>query len=123
MVSYYFSKNFILFSFYAFLGVGPEICSAVQEIVKQTGIPLEFEEVFVSEAYHNRSVSMDVVAASMKKNNGVALKGVIQRQVLDHYNNEPTLNMQLRKKLDLFANVVHIRVRFFKAKNDVIRIQ
>jgi isocitrate dehydrogenase (NAD+) len=90
-------------------GVGPELCEAVQDIVKQTGIPLEFEELFISGAHHNRSASMDVVAASMKRNNGVALKGVIQRQVRDTDNGEASLNMQLRHKLDLFANVVHIR--------------
>jgi isocitrate dehydrogenase (NAD+) len=90
-------------------GVGPELVYAVQDIVKNTGIPLEFDEVFVSEVHYNRSASIEDVMKSIKKNNGVALKGVIQEGTLDLVGDQAGINMQLRRKLDLFANVVHIR--------------
>jgi isocitrate dehydrogenase (NAD+) len=91
-------------------GVGPELVYAVQDIVKATGIPIEFEEVFLSEVYHTRSASIDEVVESITRNNRVALKGVIQ----SHLQNETEgINMQLRKRLDLFANVVQIKVSLF----------
>ncbi|KAI6244168.1 Isocitrate dehydrogenase [Aphelenchoides fujianensis] len=87
-------------------GVGPELIASVEEVVKHTGIPLTFDEVFV---HHTRSASIDDVIASIKQNNHVALKGVIQESVRHHHTDEGGLNMQLRRRLDLFANVVHIK--------------
>uniref|UniRef100_A0A914GYD6 Isocitrate dehydrogenase [NAD] subunit, mitochondrial n=1 Tax=Globodera rostochiensis TaxID=31243 RepID=A0A914GYD6_GLORO len=87
-------------------GVGPELVYAVQDIVKATGIPIDFEEVFLSEVYHSRSVSIDDVVESIARNNCVALKGVIQSSLEE---NTEGLNTLLRKRLDLFANVVHIK--------------
>ena len=43
---------------------------------------------------------------SITRNNHVALKGVIQEGWKDETEG---INMQLRKRLDLFANVVHIK--------------
>uniref|UniRef100_A0AC34RIS7 Isocitrate dehydrogenase [NAD] subunit, mitochondrial n=1 Tax=Panagrolaimus sp. JU765 TaxID=591449 RepID=A0AC34RIS7_9BILA len=90
-------------------GVGPELIYSVQEIIKATGIPLVFDEVFLSQVHFNRSATIDDVIRSMKANNHVALKGVIQEGFIDAGADEPGINMQLRKKLDLFANVVHIQ--------------
>ncbi|KAI6209392.1 Isocitrate dehydrogenase [NAD] subunit, mitochondrial [Aphelenchoides besseyi] len=91
-------------------GVGPELIYAVQDLVKHTGIPLAFDEVFLSEVHHTRSSSVDDVVASITRNNRVALKGVIQESVRrDYSEDQGGLNMQLRRRLDLFANVVHIK--------------
>ncbi|KAI1724396.1 isocitrate/isopropylmalate dehydrogenase domain-containing protein [Ditylenchus destructor] len=87
-------------------GVGPELVYAVQDIVKNTGIPIEFEEVFLSEVHYTRSASIDDVIESISRNNRVALKGVIQEGWKGESHG---LNMQLRRRLDLFANVVHIK--------------
>lgn len=96
-------------------GVGPELIYAVQDVIKFTGIPLEFEEVFLSEVHFTRSASIDDFINSIKKNNSVALKGVIQESFIDTAQGEHHgLNMQLRRRLDLFANVVHIKVGFKK---------
>jgi isocitrate dehydrogenase (NAD+) len=96
-------------------GVGPELIYAVQDVIKFTGIPLEFEEVFLSEVHFTRSASIDEFINSIKKNNNVALKGVIQESFIDTAQGEHHgLNMQLRRRLDLFANVVHIKVGFKK---------
>lgn len=48
----------------------------------------------------------DEVVESIGRNNHVALKGVIQEGWRDETEG---INMQLRKRLDLFANVVHIK--------------
>jgi isocitrate dehydrogenase (NAD+) len=87
-------------------GVGPELIYAVQDIIKGTGIPLEFEEVFLSEVHYTHSASIDDVIDSISRNNHVALKGVIQEGLGGE---NQGLNMQLRRRLDLFANVVHIK--------------
>ncbi|KAI3414238.1 putative isocitrate dehydrogenase [NAD] subunit beta, mitochondrial [Globodera pallida] len=87
-------------------GVGPELVYAVQDIVKSTGIPIEFEEVFLSEVYHSRSASIDDVVESIARNNCVALMGAIKSSLEE---NTKGLNTLLRKRLDLFANVVHIK--------------
>ena len=46
---------------------------------------------------------------NIEANSGVALKGVLQEGSFDNVGDQIGINMQLRRKLDLFANVVHIR--------------
>ncbi|KAI6191775.1 Isocitrate dehydrogenase [NAD] subunit, mitochondrial [Aphelenchoides bicaudatus] len=74
-------------------------------------IPIEFEEVFLSEVHYTRSASIDDVIAHIKQNNNVALKGVIQESMRyeSGAEQEAGLNTQLRRRLDLFASVVHIK--------------
>jgi isocitrate dehydrogenase (NAD+) len=90
-------------------GVGIELADALREVIKNTGIPLDFEEVFLSEIHHTRSQTIDDVIASIKKNNNVALKGVIQESGRYESSSDVGLNTQLRRQLDLFASVVHIK--------------
>uniref|UniRef100_A0A914XCP3 Isocitrate dehydrogenase [NAD] subunit, mitochondrial n=1 Tax=Plectus sambesii TaxID=2011161 RepID=A0A914XCP3_9BILA len=90
-------------------GVGPELIYAVQDVVRNTGIPLDFEEVFISEVHYSRSASIEDVVASIRRNNGVALKGVIQEAYTGHSGELQGINMRLRRELDLFANVVQIK--------------
>ncbi|ETN68230.1 hypothetical protein NECAME_05711 [Necator americanus] len=91
-------------------GVGPELIYSVQDIVKNTGIPLDFEEIFLSEVHYTRSASIENAVKSIARNNNVALKGAIQESAVLHTEGELSgLNMRLRRALDLFANVVHIK--------------
>uniref|UniRef100_A0A915AZ99 Isocitrate dehydrogenase [NAD] subunit, mitochondrial n=1 Tax=Parascaris univalens TaxID=6257 RepID=A0A915AZ99_PARUN len=91
-------------------GVGPELIYAVEDIVENTGIPLVFEEIFLSEIHYTRSQSIEEAVSSIAKNNNVALKGVIQESGLGSVKSElQGMNMRLKRELDLFANVVHIR--------------
>uniref|UniRef100_A0A1I7TLG9 Isocitrate dehydrogenase [NAD] subunit, mitochondrial n=1 Tax=Caenorhabditis tropicalis TaxID=1561998 RepID=A0A1I7TLG9_9PELO len=91
-------------------GVGPELIYTVQDIVKQTGIPIEFEEIFLSEVHYTRSSSIENAVESIGRNNNVALKGAIEESAVLHTEGElQGLNMRLRRSLDLFANVVHIK--------------
>ena len=63
-----------------------------------------------SEVHYSRSASIADAVASIRKNNGVALKGVIQEAYTEYAGELHGLNMRLRRELDLFANVVHIKV-------------
>ncbi|CAJ0583780.1 unnamed protein product, partial [Mesorhabditis spiculigera] len=91
-------------------GVGPELIYVVQDIVKNTGIPIEFEELFLSEVHWSRSESLESAVEAIRRNNNVALKGAIQEATMLHTEGDiQGLNMRLRKKLDLFANVCHIK--------------
>ena len=54
------------------------------------------------------SVSIDEVINSIQKN-GIALKGILSTPFNSSTGELQTLNMKIRRKLDLFANVVHIK--------------
>lgn len=92
---------------YDFFTIILELVYSVQDIICSTGIPLEFDEVFLSEVHYTQSATIDDVVESISRNNHVALKGVIQDGLKGETHG---LNMQLRRRLDLFANVVHIKV-------------
>lgn len=89
-------------------GVGPELCFAVKEVFQSMSVPVHFEELFLSEVNPNMSVSVDTVIESIKRN-GIALKGILSTPFSSSNGELETLNMKIRKQLDLFANVVHIR--------------
>ncbi|KAG9338304.1 hypothetical protein JZ751_025975 [Albula glossodonta] len=75
-------------------GVGPELMTAVKEVFKAGDVPVEFEEFHLSEVQNMASEEkLDQVLASMKTNR-VAIKGKI--------------HTPMERKLDLFANVVHV---------------
>jgi isocitrate dehydrogenase (NAD+) len=56
-------------------GVGIEVAYSLEDVIKNTGIPLEFDEIFLSELHYTRSASIDDVIASISANNNVALVG------------------------------------------------
>ncbi|UYV60216.1 IDH3B, partial [Cordylochernes scorpioides] len=96
-------------------GVGPEICHAVKEVFSACGIPVKFEELFLSEFHPSLSVPLDQAYKSIVKN-GIALKGPHATPQYSQVGELQSLNMKIRqpwewcrKDLDLFANVVHIR--------------
>lgn len=63
------------------------------------------------------SVPLETVVESIKAN-GIALKGILSSPATTQVGDIQTLNMQIRKELDLFANVVHIRsLQGFKTKH------
>lgn len=99
-------------------GVGPELCSAVKNVLAAVSVPIEFEEYFLSEIHPSMSVPLETVVESIKRN-GIALKGILSSPAAtDSSGDLETLNMKIRKQLDLFANVVHIRsLPGFKTKH------
>lgn len=99
-------------------GVGPELCSAVKNVLSAISVPVEFEEFFLSEVNPSMSVPLETVVDSIKQN-GIALKGILSSPAMNSSSGDlETLNMKIRKQLDLFANVVHIRsLAGFKTKH------
>lgn len=98
-------------------GVGPELCLAVKNVLEAISVPIEFEEFFLSEVNPSMSVPLETVVESIKQN-GIALKGILSSPAMNSSGDLQTLNMKIRKQLDLFANVVHIRsLQGFKTKH------
>ncbi|CAJ0584009.1 unnamed protein product, partial [Mesorhabditis spiculigera] len=70
----------------------------------------KLKELFLSEVHWSRSESLESAVEAIRRNNNVALKGAIQEATMLHTEGDiQGLNMRLRKKLDLFANVCHIK--------------
>uniref|UniRef100_UPI0025ADC827 isocitrate dehydrogenase [NAD] subunit beta, mitochondrial isoform X3 n=1 Tax=Doryrhamphus excisus TaxID=161450 RepID=UPI0025ADC827 len=88
-------------------GVGPELMSAVKDVFKAGDVPVEFEEFHLSEVQNMASEEkLEQVLTSMK-NNKVAMKGKIHTP-MEFKGELASYEMRLRRKLDLFANVVHV---------------
>lgn len=91
-------------------GVGPELCVSVKEVIQAMGSPLEFEELFISEINPTMSVPVETAVESIKRNQ-VALKGILSTPTATNVSSSDmqSLNMRMRKELDMFAGVVHIK--------------
>jgi len=89
-------------------GVGPELMNAVTTVFTAAGVPIDFEEMFISEVQPNRSETVETVVESFKRN-GVGLKGILTSPTNFTGGVLETTNMKLRRALDLYANVVCVR--------------
>ncbi|XP_066916525.1 isocitrate dehydrogenase [NAD] subunit beta, mitochondrial-like [Clytia hemisphaerica] len=90
-------------------GVGPELAGAVKHVFSSVGVPVDWDEIYVSDIGNfGGETSLDKVKLSMSKT-GVGLKGALTTpsNILQH--DQKSLNQNLRLELDLFANVVHCR--------------
>ncbi|KAF7255555.1 hypothetical protein EG68_07465 [Paragonimus skrjabini miyazakii] len=87
-------------------GVWPELFVTVKSIFREMGVPVEFEEVQLSGLPGVQANDLDSVVTSLKKNK-VGLKGIIRTPVGSRELN--TVNMRMRRILDLYANVVNVR--------------
>ena len=85
-------------------GIGPEIMDAVLDIIRSTGVKLEFDEIEIGEkaylAGHSSGISPE--AWSLIRKNKVFLKAPITTPQGGGYK---SLNVTARKALNLFANV------------------
>lgn len=84
-------------------GIGPEITQSTKKILAAAGAELTFDEFVVGEASHQKTGSHfpKEVFESLEKNR-LALKGPITTPIGYGFR---SLNVYLRKKYDLFANV------------------
>jgi len=89
-------------------GVGPELVATVVDVFKATGVPVDFEVHFLSEVHASLSTPLDTVVNSIRKN-GVCLKGVLTTPEYGEDGDLQSLNMKMRKSLDLYANVVKVK--------------
>ncbi|KAH0956787.1 hypothetical protein HN011_009812 [Eciton burchellii] len=89
-------------------GVGPELVVAVQNVFKAADVPVDFEPYFLSEVNPTLSAPLDQVSNSIARNQ-VCLKGILATPDHSMTGELQTLNMKLRKSLDLYSNVVHVK--------------
>lgn len=90
-------------------GVGPELTGAVKHVFKALGVPVEWDEVYVSDiGSFGGETSLDKVVTSMEKTR-VALMGALTTPSIITSSDARSLNQNLRLQLDLFANVVHCK--------------
>ncbi|WXJ91960.1 Isocitrate dehydrogenase [NADP] [Moorella thermoacetica] len=84
-------------------GTGPELIAAARRVLEASGAELEWEVMAAGEGAQEKygSVLPEETLASIRKN-GVALKGPITTPVGTGFR---SVNVALRKELDLYANV------------------
>ncbi len=84
-------------------GIGPEVASAVKEIIESTGVAIDWEVVNAppeAERRHGEFLH-DQLVESVRRSR-VALKGPIATPIAT---GPPSINVGLRKALDLYANL------------------
>jgi len=88
-------------------GIGPEVASAVVRIIKASGVRIEWEEhVAGQQALDKFGVTLPEDLLESIKRNKVGLKGPITTPVGKGFT---SVNVGLRKALDLYANLRPIR--------------
>uniref|UniRef100_A0A0N5B7K9 Isocitrate dehydrogenase [NAD] subunit, mitochondrial n=1 Tax=Strongyloides papillosus TaxID=174720 RepID=A0A0N5B7K9_STREA len=85
-------------------GIGPEMLEIVQKIFAFANVPVDFEECQLDSKPTSPESDLDNAIMSIQRN-GVAIKGNIETK----YDNPifKSRNVELRRRLDLFANVLH----------------
>lgn len=86
-------------------GIGPEMMRHVKTIFKVGGIPIDFEEINLDSMNENMEKVEEAITSI--KRNGIALKGNIETR--EHSKYFKSRNVELRTRLNLYANVVHIK--------------
>ncbi|MGH9575047.1 MAG: isocitrate dehydrogenase (NAD(+)) [Candidatus Acidiferrales bacterium] len=84
-------------------GIGPEVSSAVKEILAAAGVDIQWEETAARAELERRGIDFmqSGVIDSIRKNR-VALKGPLATAVAS---GAPSINVGLRQALDLYANL------------------
>ena len=88
-------------------GIGPEICDSMKNVLKVLGSKVEFEEVNAGASVFEKENTFipDEVFKSIEKNK-IAIKGPITTPIGHGFR---SINVELRKKYDLFANIRPIK--------------
>ena len=88
-------------------GVGPELMASVEAVFKAAGVPMDFEVYFMSEVHSALSTPVSTVVESIRRNR-LCLKGILTTPSFSASGESDTLNIRMRKQLDLYANVVKV---------------
>ncbi|CAL5224794.1 g7538 [Coccomyxa viridis] len=91
-------------------GIGPEVSDAIMEVFEHLKAPVNFEvfdNVHGSDAYGNPVDELPEDVLDSIKRNGVCMKGTLFTPLSEHNTSTQSLNVQLRKLLDLQVNLVH----------------
>ncbi|MGH7829324.1 MAG: isocitrate/isopropylmalate dehydrogenase family protein, partial [Candidatus Binatia bacterium] len=88
-------------------GIGPEICAELKKVVAAAGVAVQFDPAFAGQQAIERfnDPLPDKTLASIKKNR-VAIKGPLMTPIAKGFG---SINVLLRKKLRLYANVRPVR--------------
>merc|ERR1712136_725225 len=101
-------------------GIGPELMHSVKQVFEAADCPIVFEEFWVSEVQSRCSPKLiDELIASINRNK-VALKGNITTPSWYDVGDLQSMNMNIRKNLDLFAGVVESLKIITKVKSERI---
>ena len=91
-------------------GIGPEVSQAAKRILEAASVQIDWEEIEARAAagpVETRTTSvLNQTAVDSVRRNGVALKGPMATAVAG---GAPSVNVALRKTLDLFANLRPVR--------------
>jgi isocitrate dehydrogenase (NAD+) len=88
-------------------GIGPEVADAVVRVIAAAGVAIDWERVELNaEAIRRANQEIPPEALASVERTRVALKGPVTTPVGEGF---PSINVALRKKLDLFANVRPVR--------------
>ncbi len=90
-------------------GIGPEVVGAAERCVEATEADIEFEEALMGgRAEEKFGTPLPDETVEKVRDVGVALKGPVKTPIGYGFR---SVNVQLRKRLELFANVRHCRYR------------
>merc|ERR1712139_114150 len=92
-------------------GIGADVMASTKKVLQAVNVPLEFEEVSISEMSRPDSLADDIsnVVSSIGRNR-VCLKGHILAGKDGRPDNERlTTQMQINRELDCFAHIAHIK--------------
>jgi isocitrate dehydrogenase (NAD+) len=88
-------------------GIGPEVSSAAIRVVEAAEVDIEWEpHVVGAQAVDRGGSTLSDEAVESARRNGVALKGPVATPIGAGFE---SVNVRLRKKLDLYANVRPVR--------------
>ncbi len=105
-------------------GIGPEVSAAARRAVDATGVSIDWEVVQLNEdVIRKTGVSLPQEVLDSLERTRVGLKGPVTTPIGGGF---PSVNVALRKKLDLYANVRPVRslpgvaTRFADVKIDMV---
>jgi isocitrate dehydrogenase (NAD+) len=84
-------------------GIGPEVAVATQRILEAAGVQIDWEEIEGrTDKTTDQGQLVNQLAVDSVRKNRVALKGPMATAIAG---GAPSVNVALRKKLDLYANL------------------
>jgi len=84
-------------------GIGPEVTEAVVRILKASGVPIDWDPQLAGvQAFERSGQALPVDLIDSIRRNKVALKGPVTTPIAEGFT---SVNVGLRKALDLFANL------------------
>lgn len=88
-------------------GIGPEICSEMRKVVAATGVKIEFFPAYAGQTGIEKfNDTLPAQTLKLIKKHRVAIKGPLMTPIAKGFG---SINVLLRKKLELYANVRPVR--------------